>query len=123
MPQLRPYDKSREMSQYLDPSMARQNERVLARVEALGGDYVWDAEVFAVTLMDVAVTDGDANSLCQLTGIQQIALDSSLIGITTLRKLASIPGLQSLVLCKHRLSSAEIGTLRACGPAVQTVAD
>ena len=109
------------MSNHIDPAAALENEQILTRVEALGGGYVWDAEVFVVTLMDVAVAINDALSLTRLVGVQQVALDCSQLDGPTLRKIALVPGLQSLVLCNHGLSAAEIQLLQSLGPIVEVV--
>jgi hypothetical protein len=47
---------------------------------------VWDAEVFAVTLMDVAVEDDAAIPLCGLRGVQQIAVDASRLSAATISR-------------------------------------
>lgn len=94
------------------------NERILADFEAVGGGYVWDADIFAVTLMDVAADDKAVLPLCGLTGVQQIELDASRLSIEALKRLASIPGLSSLVLNHARLTSEEARTLADIGPEV-----
>ncbi len=82
---------------------------------------MWDAEVFAVTLMDVAVTDTDAMPLTGLVGVQQIALDCSRVSIGALQKIAEIPGLQSLVLCNPVFDAEGLKILQEIGPEVQVV--
>lgn len=99
------------------------NESIVARVEALGGGYLWDAEIFAITLMGVAVDDADARILVGLVGVQHIALDGSQVSLETLKEIASIAGLQSLVLCKPVLSHAELASLQAVGPTVDVVVE
>lgn len=94
----------------------------MARVEELGGGCLWDADVFAVTLMDVAIADTDALPLAGLVGVQQVALDCSQLHAPTLQKIALVPGLQSLVLCKHGLSASELERLQSLGPQVEVVA-
>lgn len=98
-----------------------KNEAILARVEELGGGSVWDAEIFTVTLMDVAVTDSEAMPLTDLVGVQQIALDCSRMCIGTLQKIAAIPGLQSLVLCNPVFDAEGLQMLQEIGPEVQVV--
>lgn len=105
----------------LHPGDAERNEAILARVEELGGGYVWEAEVFAVTLMEVAVADSDALPLADLVGVQQIALDGSRVSLATLQKIAMIPGLRSVVLCNPTLDARGLQSLRAFGPEVQIV--
>lgn len=90
-------------------------------MEELGGGSVWDAEVFAVTLMDVAVADAEARNLVGLVGVGQIAMDCSRISIATLQEIAAIPGLKSLVLCNQGLEPGELELLGAIGPAVEVV--
>ena len=51
------------------------NDAILDWVEKVGGGYVWEAEIFAINLLDVALTDKEARNLCKLSGIQQIALN------------------------------------------------
>ena len=88
-----------------------KHERILAKVEAAGGGYVWDAEVFAVTLMDVAPNDELAESLCALEGVQQIAINSSRLAFDTIKSLAQIPNLHSLVLNHAALTNDEIALI------------
>lgn len=100
------------------PDAAKENERVLASVERLGGGYVWDAEVFVVTLMDVAVGDDEAAILCSLVGVEQIALDASCLSYAVLERTAKIPGLRSLILSAPAVSVAEVKALRKFVPEV-----
>jgi hypothetical protein len=55
---------------------AAHNERVLTRVESLGGDYLWDKLFFTVMLMDVAVSDSEAAILLELVGVKQVAVNA-----------------------------------------------
>ena len=82
----------------MTPEESQVNQGILDGVEALGGGYVWDAGVFAVTLMDAAVDDDAVVPLCGLRGVHQIALDASRLSVATIAALAGITGLQSLVL-------------------------
>ncbi len=91
----------------MTPEEFQTNVSILDTVEALGGGYAWDAEIFAVILMEVSVEDDDARMLCGLTGVQQIALDASRLSMTALAALAGIPGLQSLVLSRRTLTEDE----------------
>jgi DNA-binding transcriptional LysR family regulator len=109
------------LSDEVTPAEAEMNEAILARVEELGGGYVWDAEVFAVTLIDVAITDSDAMALSGLTGVQQIALDSSNVSTGVLNKIAAIAGLQSLVVCNPAFNAGDLEQLQVVGPEVQVV--
>jgi hypothetical protein len=92
------------------------NERILAEVEAAGGGCVWDAEVFAITLMDVVPNDELAGSLCALVGIQQIAINASRLTFDTLRRLSQIQGLDSLVLNHAVLTNDETTLLASSVP-------
>ena len=107
----------------LSPATAARNERILDRVEELGGGFVWDAEVFAVNLAEVAITDAQARALVELVGVDQVAIDCSRTSITTLQEIAAIPGLQSLVLCNPALARGELELLRVIGPRVDVVYD
>jgi hypothetical protein len=109
------------MNSHIPPIEAERNEAILARVEELGGEYVWDAEVFAVSCMDVAIADSDAIALTELTGVQQIALDCSRVSVGALRKIAAIAGLRSLVVCSPSFDTSELQLLQAVGPDVQVV--
>lgn len=106
---------------HLSPASAEKNERILAGVEARGGGFVWDAEVFAVTLMDVAITDAEAKALAGLVGVQQIAMDCSKTSLATLCEIAAIPGLQSLMLCNPTLGEDEMKLLSSVGAEVDVV--
>jgi len=94
------------------------NQSILDRVEALGGGYVRDAEVFAVNLMGVALDDDEARPLCGLLSIQQIALDASQLSYGTINALPRIGGLQSLVLGRRALSDSQRSELGRLGPSV-----
>jgi hypothetical protein len=107
----------------MKPEAAQENERILAQVESCGGGYVWEPEIFAVTLMDVAVADAEAAPLSGLTGVQQIALNASRLSFPTLQKIAGIPGLQSLVLSGITLGQEQHSMLESCGPRVEVVED
>lgn len=96
----------------------RINQGLLDHVEALGGGYVWDAEVFSVTLMDVPLEDDKAIALCGLRGVQQIALDASRLSVATLAALAGIQGLQSLVLAKRTFTDNQRTELGRFGPEI-----
>jgi|SRR3954471_3137565 hypothetical protein len=105
------------------PKAAQRNERILSKVEDYGGGYVWEREIFAVILMDVAITDAEAVILTGLTGVQQIVLNASRLSVPTLQKIASIAGLGSLVLSGITLTPAQQLLLQRCGPKVEVVAD
>jgi hypothetical protein len=107
----------------MSPEVAQENERILVQVEKYGGGYVWEPEIFAVTLMDVAVADAEAAVLSGLTGVQQIALNASRLSFPTLRKVAGIPGLRSLVLSSITLTREQQSLLERCGPRVEVVED
>ncbi len=94
------------------------NENILAAVEAAGGGYVWDAEVFAVTLMDVSPDEELVHALCSLTGVQQIAIEASRLQLESLVRLVTIPGLSSLVLNHSRLTDEDVALLTSIGPEV-----
>ena len=107
----------------LTDSAVAENEAILARVEALGGGYVWETEIFAISLMDSAISDSDSAVLLKLLGVQQIALDASRLSISALRAIAGIPGLESLVLTKAPQGTEELLALGQIGPEIQLVAD
>jgi len=109
------------MNQQISPEAARKNEGILARMEELGGGYVWEAGIFAVTLMHVAAPDVEARELAGLVGVSQIAMDASHVSIDTLTKIAAIPGLQSFVLCNATCDAWQLDSLRSTGPEVVLV--
>ena len=118
----------RDLTQALGPmkladSAVAENEAILARVEALGGGYVWETEIFAISLLDSAIYDIDSAVLLKLLGVQQIALDASRLSISALRSIAGIPGLESLVLTKAPQGTEELLALGQIGPEIQLVAD
>jgi hypothetical protein len=100
------------------PTADQQNEAILAMVEGAGGAYVWDAECFAVTLMDVQPPEDLARALQGLVDVQQIAIEASMLRHETLMQIASIPGLTSLVLNHSHLSAEELLQLRTIGPEI-----
>ena len=106
----------------MTPEIVAANEGILAAVERLGGGYVWEAEIFAVTLIDVPVTDQQAAALAQLVGVQQIALNASRLSSLALHRVARIRGLKSLVLSDLRIAEAELSELKRVGPEIRVVA-
>jgi hypothetical protein len=93
-----------------------ENERTLAEVAAAGGGYVWDAETFVVTLMDVLPNDALAASLCALVEVQQIAISSSRLTFDMVKKLARMPNLKSLVLNQAVLTDDEAALTNSLVP-------
>src|SRR3954471_12861257 len=106
----------------MTPESVAVNEKVLAAVEQLGGGYVWEPEVFAVTLIDVQVTDQHAAALADLVGVQQIAVNASRLSSLGLQRIARIGGLRSLVLFELRISEAELTELKRIGPEIEVLA-
>lgn len=101
----------------------QNNESILAKVETLGGAYVWDADIFAVTLFEVPVADSDAAPLSELQGVQQIALNASNLTFPTIESIARIPGLESLVLCQDNLTPEQVSALKLVGPEIELVSN
>jgi len=95
----------------------------LTKVEDLGGGYCRDAEIFAVTLMNVAVEDQATEILCGLVGVHQVALNASSLSYSSLEQIAKISGLQSLVLNVPSISEHESEALRRFVPEVVVVAE
>lgn len=97
--------------------------RILTLVESYGGGYVWESELFTVSLVDVAIQDEAAACLLGLTGVEQIALNASHLQFATILKLATIAELQSLVLFGTCLSEPQRALLDKLGSRVQVIAD
>ena len=72
------------------------NDPILDWVEERGGGYVWEPEVFAVTLLDASIDDDDAGRLSRLVGVQQIAVDASRMSLDGLRKRQAFPEFRHL---------------------------
>ncbi|OOG45949.1 hypothetical protein [Rhodanobacter sp. C01] len=102
--------------------MAANNEEILSHVEALGGGYVWEPEIFAVTLMKVPVTDTQVAGLQDLRGVQQIALNASNLSFAAVEAIARIPALASLVLSGSTFSTEQVAKLQLICPEVLLVA-
>lgn len=96
----------------------QRNEAILAAVENAGGGYVWDAECFAVTLMDVSVSNELIQVLEGLVGVQQIAMDASTLELSAMLRIACIPGLRSLVLNHSCLNDEDAVRLALIGPEI-----
>lgn len=107
----------------VDDETREANLEILAEIEALGGGFVWEPEIFAVTLTDVPLADRDVKPLARLVGVQQIALNAERLTPSTLQSIACIPGLESLVLSQSRLQPNEVQALEALGPNVELVED
>lgn len=99
----------------------KSNQEILDHVEALNGGYVWEREIFAVTLLDASINDGDAAVLQNLRGVQQIALDATHLSASALEGIARIPELESLVIFGSRLSDQQISALKRIGPEIELI--
>jgi hypothetical protein len=97
------------------------NEAILELVDRLGGGYVWEDDIFAVTLEHVPVSELDARRLCNLVGVKQIAINARCLDFPTIEKLSIIHGLESLVLFECSLSDEQVHHLRRVNPRVEIV--
>ena len=98
---------------------ARTNESLVAWVESIGGNYVWEPEVFVVSLEEVELKDEDVRRLTGLVGVQQLVLEARGLSSAALGEVAALEGLGSLVLANARLSEAERTALEAVGPLIE----
>jgi len=110
-------------SQDMLETAVTENEVILRWVDACGGGYVWEPELFCVTLMEVAIQSDGVDNLCRLVGVEQLAIDATKLSRDELVRLASIPGLRSLVLGGVTLSGAERDALSRLGPVVELATD
>lgn len=102
---------------------AALNEEILAHVDAIGGGSVWDATIFAVTLIEIAPNDEDVAELSRLSGVQQIALNACRLSFASVLSVARTPGLDSLVLSRSWFSEQQLCQLRTCVPELVLVSD
>jgi hypothetical protein len=107
----------------LPNTAAKENEAILAHLEALGGGYVWEPEIFSVTLINVLASDAQVAVLSHLQGVEQIALNCSNLSFGTIESIARIVGLCSLVLQQPALTPEQLQVLRRIVPEVLVVAD
>jgi hypothetical protein len=108
---------------HISEQAAAVNEKILSRVESAGGGYVWDAEIFAVTLIDVEPTDSDVSDLSKLSGVQQIALNASNLTFPIVLSVARTPGLESLVISRSSFTDQQHVELEGCVPEFILVPD
>ncbi|MEM9997809.1 MAG: hypothetical protein AAF809_08915, partial [Bacteroidota bacterium] len=99
-----------------------ENERILAWVESIGGGYVWEEEILAVTLLEADIDDSQAERLAGLVGVDQIALRAECLSMSALSLLAQIAGLKSLVLADALITDSQREELAAIGPEIKVVA-
>ena len=105
----------------MNPEAQARNEAILAEVEQFGGGFVWESEIFAITLMDVSVSDQQALVLLGLSGVQQIAINVAQVSALVLNSIAQIPGLKSLVITGRSIESSELSALQSLGPKIELV--
>jgi hypothetical protein len=96
-------------------------DTLLAKVESLEGNYIWESETKVISFLDVQIEDETLAFLRRLSGAQQIVLNAANLSAPALRDLAALPGLKSLVLLQSRLSSEDLGELRDIGPEVKLI--
>src|SRR5689334_13929236 len=107
----------------VSPIVQANNEAILARVDAMGGGYLWEDDIFTVTLIDTRASDGELSILLGLRGVHQIALNASYLSFSTILAIAKIPFLESLVLANAPLSEQQIQELRHVGPEIVLIVD
>jgi hypothetical protein len=108
---------------HISEQAAALNEKILFRVESIGGGYVWDADIFAVTLIDIEPTDSDISELSELRGVQQIAINASKLTFPAVLSVARTPGLESLVLSCSSFTDQQHLELEAHVPELILVSD
>jgi hypothetical protein len=100
----------------MTPQEASINQETLNKIESQGGVYVWDSEVFTVAFMDIPIQNETAALLTRLTGVQQIAIDSSQLTFSVLKMVARTPGLESLVILRSMLDTSQVEELKLSVP-------
>jgi len=97
------------------------NQAILRKIESVGGGYVWEPEIFAVTMLDIPIDECLAKLVCKLRGVRQIAINCRNISFSALLEISDIPGLQVLVVSELHIMEQEYGTLLASCPEVVVV--
>ncbi|SDY95453.1 hypothetical protein SAMN04515617_13521 [Collimonas sp. OK242] len=100
----------------MNPQEASTNQETLNKIENQGGVYVWDSEVFTVAFIDTPIQNEAAALLTRLTGVQQIAIDSSQLTFSVLKMVARIPGLESLAILRSMLDASQVEELQLSVP-------
>jgi hypothetical protein len=107
----------------LSNTAIKENEVIPAHIEALGGGYVWEPEMFVVTLIDIPASDAQVSVVSHLRGVEQVALNCSKLSFAIIESIARIPSLRSLVLRQSALIPGQLLALHDLVPEVLLVAD
>jgi hypothetical protein len=97
---------------FVNSELSARNQVILEKIEALGGRYIWEDEIFAVTLLDVEATEDQILTLVELHGVKEIMVKASNLSFACLERIAGIDGLQNLVLSESCLTAVQRSCLR-----------
>ena len=97
------------------PRTFETNDTILAWVESVGGGYVWEPEIFAVSLLGTNLQGEGYYKLFGLKGVDQLAIEARTLQFYALERLSRIPGLKSLVINGSSLQQNDLKTLNANG--------
>lgn len=104
-------------------SMSSKEARQAAwdRIQSLGGNGVWEPDMFAVSLSGTSVTDDDLRLFEVFSQVHILDLSDTSVGDEGLEHLARIPVLEKLIVVNTRISDGAIDRFRSEHPAVSVV--
>jgi hypothetical protein len=97
----------------------REAQAAWARIEALGGDGVWDGSTVSVSLAGTGITDDDLKLFDDFPYVEILSLNDTQVGDVGLDRLARIPALESLFIVNTRVSEEGIERFRRRRPEVK----
>jgi hypothetical protein len=108
-----------EGGQMARSSKDRKAQAAWDRIEALGGDGVWEPEIVIVSLADTAVTDDDLSLFRDFPFVQVLDLSRTGISDRGLAHLAGLETLEDLIIADTKVSAAAAREFHRAHPSVK----
>ncbi|MFL5330140.1 MAG: hypothetical protein ACJ8C4_14660 [Gemmataceae bacterium] len=97
------------------------NKRELAawgRIQALGGNGVWESDMVVVVLEGTSITDADLALFHDFPRVQSLDLSNTEITDGGLTYLSNLPSLETLIVINTKISPAGLDEFRRSHPSV-----
>jgi hypothetical protein len=89
------------------------------RIEALGGQAVWESDMVVVSFGKTKVTDGDLALFRDFPFVQVLDVSDTQIGDEGLAQLGDLPALEELIVTNTRISAKALKEFQGTHPAVK----
>jgi hypothetical protein len=99
----------------------RKAQAAWDRIEALGGEGVWDDDLVIVSMANTGIIDDDLALFCDFPFVQTLDLSHTLVGDNGLVHLNELRALEELVLVDTKISKVALKAFQREHPTVRIV--